>query len=59
MGNVKRNVFAIASLVERLLRDNEDYPIDKKIDDLAFCVEDNVLDAEEAIRLALKYIRNN
>lgn len=57
MENVKRNVMAIASLTERLLRDPDDYPLDKKIDDLAFCVEDNLLTAEEAIRLAVKYVR--
>lgn len=57
MENVKRNVMAVASLTERLLRDPEEYSLDKKIDDLAFCVEDNVLSAEEAIRLAIKYVR--
>lgn len=57
--NIKRNVLAIASITERLLRDPNEYPADKKIDDLSWLVEEHILDVEEAIRLALKYIRAN
>lgn len=52
----RRNVLTLADVIERLLRDADDYETEKKIDDLVFCVEEHILTMEEALQLAVRYI---